>query len=189
MGFALMAGHHVSVRHPDAPDGKANKYSLPERERRFLVADPPTSGIVRTVTIEDLYIAGTRMRLRRITDEGQLTYKFTQKIPDPSGSPGLITTLYVSESEYDVLNALPGARLRKTRYSVPPFGIDVFEGELEGLVLAEAEFTTDAEMAAFDPPAFAIAEVTHDRRFTGGAFVTTSRADLLAAMQDISPPR
>jgi CYTH domain-containing protein len=36
--------------------------------------------------------------------------------------------------------------LNKVRYSVPPLGIDVFEGTLEGLRLAEAEFNSPRKL-------------------------------------------
>jgi CYTH domain-containing protein len=66
----------------------------------------------------------------------------------------------------------------RDRYSVPPFGIDVFDGKLSGLVLAEAEFNSAAEAAALALPSFVVQEVTHDHRFTGGSLVETSRRDL-----------
>lgn len=41
-------------------------------------------------------------------------------------------------------------------------------GALKGLYLAEAEFTGDEEMAEFVATPTVVAEVTGDRRFTGG---------------------
>jgi CYTH domain-containing protein len=51
------------------------------------------------------------------------------------------------------------------------YGVDVFHGELEGLYLAEVEFASVEEAAALAPAAFCRAEVTADRRFTGGELV------------------
>ena len=60
-------------------------------------------------------------------------------------------------------------------------GIDVFDPPLHGLVLAEAEFTTNEAAQSFlPPPRAAIAEVTDDARFTGSSLVQTRRHDLLA---------
>ncbi len=59
-------------------------------------------------------------------------------------------------------------------------GIDVFDPPLHGLVLAEAEFTTDEAAQSFLLPRAAIAEVTNDARFTGGSLVQARRHDLLA---------
>ena len=114
---------------------------------------------------------------------GAVTYKFTQKISTPAGTPGLISTLYLSEAEYAALLPIPAATLRKIRSSFPPFGVDVFEGPLLGLVLAEIEFENAEDEAAFQPPAEAVAEVTTKVRFTGGRLVTMSAdqtAELLA---------
>jgi CYTH domain-containing protein len=107
--------------------------------------------------------------------------KLTQKIPADRPGPvqGLITNTYLSAAEYDVFATLPAEVLRKTRYSLPPFGIDVFDPPLHGLVLAEAEFTSDETMNAFGVPPFAVAEVTGDPRFTGGRLVAAGRGELL----------
>jgi CYTH domain-containing protein len=178
-------GHRAN--HPDAPAGKARKYALVERERRFLLAESPVGAPTHQVLIEDRYLRGTRLRLRRMTDlDGpgfRLTYKLTQKIPSVNGAPGLITTLYLSADEYTALLEIPADMLRKIRSSFPPLGVDVFEGPLDGLVLAEAEFDTARDEANFHLPAEAVAEVTADVRFSGGRLVTLTAvetADLLS---------
>ena len=161
------------ANHPDAPSGKAGRYARVERERRFLLAASPAGTAIRRFLIEDRYLRGTRLRLRRISDldgpAARVSYKLAQKIPTEVGTPGLITNLYLSAAEYAALAGIPGDAIRKVRSSFPPLSIDVFEGSLAGLVLAEAEFETTAEEARFRPPAEAIAEVTADVRFTGGS--------------------
>jgi hypothetical protein len=159
------------------------KYARVERERRFLLAaaPEPLPGPARRIT--DRYLAGTRMRLRRADRPGAPPeLKLTQKIPadrPAGGVQGLITTAYLSPAEYDVFAALPAHVLRKSRYSLPPLGVDVFEAPLHGLVLAEAEFGSDEEAAAFAGPAAAVAEVSHDPRFSGGRLCATDRPELL----------
>jgi CYTH domain-containing protein len=169
------------ANHPDAPRGKARKYALVERERRFLLADSPVGVPTHQVLIEDRYLRGTRLRLRRMTNLEEpgfrLTYKLTQKVPSVNGAPGLITTLYLSADEYAVLLGIPSDTLRKIRSSFPPLGVDVFEGPLHGLVLAEAEFETARDEANFHLPAQAVAEVTADVRFTGGRLVTLTAVE------------
>lgn len=164
------------------------KYARVERERRFLLAalpsDPPATAI-RTIT--DRYLIGTSLRLRHMSDQrGGDQYKFTQKIPTARPGPvqGLITNTYLSKAEYDLLTDLPGAVLIKTRYSIPPLGIDVFAPPQHGLVLAEAEFDTDNAMLAFRPPSYVTAEVTKDQRFTGGHLATASREQLTSWLAD-----
>jgi CYTH domain-containing protein len=51
--------------------------------------------------------------------------------------------------------------------------VDEFQGELDGLILAEAEFKTPELLAAFPIPDFAVREVTDDPRFTGGYLATS----------------
>ncbi|MBV9410805.1 MAG: hypothetical protein JO148_04365 [Acidimicrobiia bacterium] len=94
-------------------------------------------------------------------------YKLAQKLP-PSGGAGLITNTYLSEAEYELLSRLEGRQLRKVRYRIPPFVVDVFLPPLEGLVLAETEFDTDEAMAAAAAPEGAVREVTAEARYSGG---------------------
>jgi CYTH domain-containing protein len=131
--------------------------------------------------IADRYIDGSNMRLRQQSDdENEPVFKLTQKLPtDATGArQGLITTMYLTEDEFQLLANLPAKILRKTRYSVPPFGIDVFEDALTGLVLAEAEFNSAEDASALSLPSFIVREVTEDPRFTGGELVRASRQEL-----------
>ena len=166
-----------------APVGKQEKYARPERERRFLMgAVPNEPAPIRVVRITDLYVTGTRLRLRRMLertgDSEVKIYKLTQKLPRGSGASGLITTLYLSADEYEVLCVLPGVTLTKTRLSLPPFGVDIFDPPLDGLFLAEVEFDSDAAMASFEVPNWSVAEVTTDVRFTGGRLASTGADEL-----------
>ncbi len=150
-----------------------SKYARVEIERRFLLASVPDGAQVTAVhDIDDRYLEGTRMRLRRTARrDGTTVLKLTQKLPDPDGHgvQGRLTTLYLSEDEHAALAALPAATLAKSRLSIPPYGVDVFHGPLAGLHLAEVELASAEEAAALRPAAFCMAEVTADRRFTGGS--------------------
>jgi CYTH domain-containing protein len=161
-----------------------SKYARVEIERRFLLAGVPDGEDVRTVhEIDDRYIDATRMRLRRMAEVGGPTaLKLTQKLPgvDGEGRLGVLTSLYLSEDEYAALAALPAAPLSKSRLSIGGYGVDVFRGHLDGLVLAEAEFASVEEAAALRPAAFCRAEVTADPRFTGGELVRATRAQVRA---------
>lgn len=174
------------MEHPDAPEGKALKYARAERERRFLLAQIPEGPCLRHAEITDLYVTGTRLRLRQAvettTTGSSVSRKLTQKIPAVGGGPGLITTTYLNEAEYAVFSVLPGTELSKTRYSVPPFGIDVFTGTLAGLVTAEVEFENAQEEANFAAPSDVVAEVTVDPRLSGGRLAVTTRPELLSLL-------
>lgn len=159
-----------------------SKYARIEWERRFLLDHFPTEGSVTWVRrITDRYIEGTTLRLRQQSDgEGQVVFKLTQKLRGgmARAQQGLVTTMYLTKEEFGGLAKLPAKVLTKTRHSVPPFGIDVFDGVLSGLVLAEAEFNSAAEASALALPAFIVCEVSDDSRFTGGSLVTASRQEL-----------
>ena len=159
-----------------------HKYARVEWERRFLLDRlPPQANVTRVRRIADRYIDGSNMRLRQQSDdENEPVFKLTQKLPtDATGArQGLITTMYLTEDEFQLLANLPAKMLRKTRYSVPPFGIDVFEDALTGLVLAEAEFNSAEDASALSLPSFIVREVTEDLRFTGGELVRVSRQEL-----------
>jgi CYTH domain-containing protein len=153
------------------------KYARIERERRFVLRELPP-GLTRAsahVQIWDNYITGTRLRLRRIRvpQTKEQKWKLTQKFaPAPADfSRTVITNIYLSAYEYEVLSVFEGNEIRKNRYPFEyegrAFGIDVFLGGLWGLILAETEFETDEEMNSLQVPPFAAAEVTNDELFTG----------------------
>jgi CYTH domain-containing protein len=162
----------------------AGKYARTEIERRFLLAGVPEGAeVLRSVDIADRYLDGTRLRLRRQMQRGgPIVLKLTQKLPAPGehGEQGVLTTFYLSEAEHAALAALPAATLRKTRLSIAPYGVDAFAAPLAGLVLAEIEFDSLDAAAAFQPAPFCLAEVSADRRFTGGSLARASRDEVAA---------
>lgn len=144
------------------------KYARPELERRFLLDGVPPGEAACTTRIADRYIVGTRLRLRRMTTEGTAGYKLTQKLPRPDGMPGLITTIYLDAGEHAVLAMLPADVIEKTRLHMPPLAVDVFDPPLD-LVVAEVEFESEEEMAAYRPPDFVVREITGDPGLAGAA--------------------
>src|SRR5512135_1396301 len=129
-----------------------HKYARLERERRFLIHQlPQDANVVQIRRIMDSYIEGTTLRLREQSEDGRdPVFKLTQKIPLPAkgSQQGFITTIYLTQDEFRVLAQIPSKKLDKTRYSIPPFGFDVFEGPLQGLIMAEAEFDSEEAAAA-----------------------------------------
>jgi len=153
------------------------KYAWVERERRWLCDRPPAELVERAELICDLYVTGTRLRLREATPlgGGEPMRRLARKA-DVDASTRLLTSLYLQPEEYRLFEGLPGRRLTKTRHHLTSMAgvamsVDVFEGELTGLILAEAEFDDDETMAAFQPPAFLGREVTEDARYCGGRLV------------------
>lgn len=166
------------------------KYARPEIERRFVLAQVPAE-VSDAREIVDLYIVGTRMRLRSVSGPDGIVYKLGHKVrPEPS-DPGLVmhTSLYLSRPEFDVLGALPAHPLRKTRYRATladgHLSIDVFHDALDGLILAEVDLHTDGVSEHFDLLAYCIADVSRDERFTGVQLASTTRAVLLDAIHQV----
>jgi CYTH domain-containing protein len=162
------------------------KYAHIERERRFLVDSLRRPNLIgaRFYLIEDRYIDTTRFRLRRMTDSltGRVVMKLSKKydVADVTARP--LTTAYLSAAEYALFEGLPSHLLRKRRYPVETphgFGIDLFEGELAGLELAEIEFADAASGLAIAPPDWTIREVTHDPRYQGGNLVQLTAAEVV----------
>lgn len=154
------------------------RYTAVERERRWLCREVPRGLIRETLTITDLYVPGTRLRLRemRPTDGGRGMLRLSRKA-DVDARTRLITSIYLPEEEFAVLAAaLAGPRLMKIRHRLqaPPgvmMSVDEFQGDLAGLVLAEAEFQSSEELVAFPMPDFATREVTDELEYTGGSLV------------------
>lgn len=111
---------------------------------------------------------------------GRVVLKLSKKydVSDPLARP-LVTT-YLTPEEYALFAALRGHWLRKRRHAVPSasgeFGIDLFEGALEGLELAEIEQPDAASLAAVELPEWARSEVTYDADFQGGTFGLLARS-------------
>lgn len=170
-----------------------SKYARVERERRYLLQDLP-EGLTRAsphLQITDNYITGTRLRLRKIREPqtNKWTVKLTQKFaPDSKDfSRTIITNIYLNALEAEMLAVSDANEIRKNRYPFEfegrHFSIDMFLGDLFGLVLAEVSFETDEELKNFPQPPFAIAEVTNNELFTGGKLSQVSFADIREAIR------
>lgn len=145
-----------------------------EIERKFTVSTKLVSELIeqkryeRKREISQYYIVATKelaVRLRR--DEGDTRAVLAVK----SGGNPLTVDEYEFDtplSEYDAKKAdMVGIEILKTRYEIPFEGLvwelDVFHGDLDGLVVAEVELDdADAEVPM---PAWVANEVTFDARF------------------------
>jgi CYTH domain-containing protein len=145
------------------------------------VADP--------VAIIDLYISGTRLRLRRTEKDGEVVYKLGQKVRPEPERPEVVklTNIYLSEQEYSTLQSLGGAEIVKTRWRWSPDGapmvVDEFGGRLAGLILAETELKPDEPRHPGPPQA--VAEVTDDDRFSGGTLARTTAEEIEGLLTDL----
>lgn len=171
-------------------EDRSPKYAHIERERRFLVdrASRPDMAGLPFVLIDDRCLEGTRIRLRWMRDSttGQTVFKLTKKYEsaDPLARP--IVTAYLAEAEYEAFLMLPARTLVKRRYKVSGtgFGIDLFEGALDGLELTEIELPDDTSLRAMAPPAWAKLEVSQDFRFEGGHLARLGPGEVAALLVD-----
>ena len=107
---------------------------------------------------------GVEIRVRQRGDRYYQTLK--------QGSSRVRKELELPLSEAQFLQLWPwteGKRLRKTRYYMP-FGesrieIDRYEEGLEGLLVAEVEFDSEAAADAFEPPAWFGREITEEAAY------------------------
>lgn len=127
--------------------------------------DPATARL-----IEDRYLPGTGLRLRRVTaPDGSVVHKLGKKYPGAGLSSRPMTNIYLDAAEYGALAALRAAMLVKWRHEVGGgFAIDVFEGALAGLMLAEISADDEAALAAIVAPPWCVVEVTDDAAYAGG---------------------
>lgn len=164
------------------------KYAKLENERRFLVR-PEALARLRLEDerlIEDLYVADSRLRLRRITRPDRVEHKLCKKYESADPASGPIVNVYLSAAEHRALSQLPGRRIAKRRYDAREgglvFGVNLFLGELEGLVLAEIEVEALAELGRIPIPPWVEREVTAEPFFAGGALAALNQADLRARL-------
>jgi CYTH domain-containing protein len=150
------------------------KYAIAEVERRWLV-ELEAVGPLEAVAfreIEDLYLPGTGLRLRKIQEApGKTAFKFCKKYGKVSTLSEPITNLYLSEAEYSLLAQLAGHVVRKRRYAIAGGALDLYCGR-GTLAVFEAEFKSEAEAAAYIPPSFVREEVTSNASYSGAALAS-----------------
>ena len=185
MGVAKLTEQNTVV--PDS------KYARVERERRYLLQDLP-EGLTRAdphLQITDNYITGTRLRLRKVREPrtNKWTVKFTQKFaPNPDDlSRTIITNTYLNALEAETLSVFNTNEIRKNRYHFDfegrRFSVDMFLGDLFGLVTAEVGFETDEELDNYRQPPFALADVTNIPLFSGGKLSELTFSEVREAIQ------
>jgi CYTH domain-containing protein/CHAD domain-containing protein len=140
-----------------------------EIERKFVLEAMPAevAGAPGTA-IEQGYLAvdgDAEVRLRREGERRRLTVKRGH-----GESRGEIEVELASDPFDDLWPLTAGRRLRKTRHRVPlgeglVAEVDRYEGELEGLVVAEVEFPSEEAARRFRPPPWFGREATGDPAF------------------------
>jgi adenylate cyclase len=147
--------------------------SLVERERRFLIHSAPHDLIpTSTVTLRQGYLAADEGCSVRVRDAGPEGCTLTVKAG--RGAERTELEWSIERREFNAAWAhTVGQRVEKTRQRIPFNGhvieLDVFAGDLLGLMMAEVEFTSSDALAAFEPPAWFGRDVTNDGRYTNAS--------------------
>ncbi|MGA8217593.1 MAG: CYTH domain-containing protein [Solirubrobacterales bacterium] len=145
-----------------------------EVERKFLVPAPPDLAGTDADEIHQGYLAvgaDDEVRVRRKGDRLLLTAK------RGAGLSREEAEVELDRASFDELWPLTeGRRLRKRRHVLPHgslrIEVDVYMGDLEGLVVAEIEFSSEEGAKAFDPPEWLGEEVTGDHRYLNETLAT-----------------
>jgi CYTH domain-containing protein len=153
-----------------------------EIERKFLVAEPPR-GLDRceASAIRQGYLAvgedRTEVRLRERDAAATLTVK------QGRGRRRAEEEIELDPDAFRRLWRLTeGCRLEKTRHLVPAapdltIELDVYAGHLEGLMLAEIEFPSEAAADDFEPPPWLGRELTDDVRYSSQRLAVDGKPD------------
>lgn len=138
-----------------------------EIERKYLVKTLPENiADFPCRIIEQGYLnTDPVVRIRRDNEIFELTYK----------SKGLMArqeyNLPLTEEAYrHMLSKIDGRLIRKHRYMIPlenglTAELDIFDGELAPLVLAEVEFPDEASACSFSPPKWFGEDVTFSGKY------------------------
>ncbi len=156
-----------------AQDDDAPARSIVERERKFLVDAAPDDRVTSsTARLRQGYLAADEHRSVRVRDAGNSGCTLTVK----AGSGVERTELEWPITRREFEAAWPhteGRRVDKTRERIPlgehVIELDVFAGDLEGLVMAEVEFDSVEASDTFEPPAWFGRDVTDDGRYTNAS--------------------
>jgi CYTH domain-containing protein len=145
-----------------------------EVERKFLVPDTPDLDDTESDEIEQGYLAigaDGEVRLRRKGEKLVLTAKRGAGISRDEAEVELDPEVY--ERLWPLTE---GRRLHKRRHVIPhgdlTVELDVYEGDLEGLVVAEIEFDSEDDAGRFEPPDWIGEEVTGDERYLNETLAT-----------------
>ena len=140
-----------------------------EIERKFLVQTlPPDLHTYTSKKITQGYLAitedGAEIRLRKKENVYFQTAKSGQGLTRHEVETEL------NKNQFDMFWPLTeGKRVEKRRYEIS-YGnwiieLDIYEGQLEGLVTAEVEFKSQEDAEIFAPPVWMDQEVTQDDRY------------------------
>jgi CYTH domain-containing protein len=141
-----------------------------EIELTYLAREIPKEirGVVPAKMFDAYVPEGSVFPVLRVRQRGG-KYEITKKTPLKPGdlSVHIEKTIVLDRAEFQALRTASKRTIEKERYSVAIGGyaaeVDVFTGDLAGLVLIDFEFPDEAAKWSFKPPRCCLAEVTQQR--------------------------
>jgi CYTH domain-containing protein len=136
--------------------------------------------------IFDDYTAWPEYRLRKVRipqTREWLAARETIVISD-SGAREEISREVLSADEVDAHGPHAVKEIRKNRYFLDELVVDVFLGNLWGLVLAEAGFADEKSAAEFALPEFALLDVSQNETFRGERLVESNFEEVRRAVNN-----
>ena len=162
-----------------------------ELEKTYLLKEIP-AGLAECKHKEllDIYIPISSihpiLRIRKKGDDFEITKKFP--VQEEDASHQIEHTIKISKEEFNELSKIPSKKVRKIRYyylhndNLGEF--DVFQDELEGLILVDFEFKTIAEKAAFTIPDFCLTDATQKEFVAGGMLCGKNYTDIEKELEE-----
>ena len=155
-----------------------------ELEKTYLAKRIPDLKNCRSKEIIDIYIPASsehpKLRLRKNGDKYEMTKK--EQAVKGDASHQIEQTIILTKIEFDALAKIEGKKVHKIRYYYEYKGrtaeIDVFQGELKGLVLVDFEFDRMEDKDSFEMPDFCLADVTQEDFIAGGMICGKSYKDI-----------
>ena len=162
-----------------------------ELERTFLAKYIP-EGLGEFEELEDCYfpkdVAHPILRLRRRGDK----LVMTKKSPRVEGnfSEFIEETIKLNSEEYGVFNLVDGKGHSKKRYSYDfaegvKCEVDVYQGDLKGLVVVDFEFDSVELKNSFVAPDFCLVDVTQEEFIAGGYLCGKKYEDIEERLNDL----
>jgi len=136
-----------------------------EIERKFTIKELPDLDSYAYKKLTQAYLnTDPVIRIRREDNEYVLTYKGKGLLAREEHNLPLN-----EESFYHLLPKADGLVISKTRYLIPyesyMIELDIFDGDLAPLIMAEVEFESEEDAHAFIPPTWFDQDVTQDKRY------------------------
>ena len=152
-----------------------------EIERKFLVKQLPEAELKQALVeqIQQGYLIRESAREVRIRRKGDLFFLTEKK---GSGLRREEHEILITEAMFDALWPLTrGMQLAKARSTFTLDGhqleLDIYQGDLEPLMVLETEFETEEQAHAWSPPWFAGPEVTGDKRYKNVQLAMAGKPD------------